>query len=198
MSDYEDSGNEDDDDIAGMLGVEVQRLGEEADAIMNSIRNESVGSPLPSSSQPYSTRARGDYDRDNSDYDDDEVDDEVNDEILKLGSVTANLRQDLDEISVESMSSYLSQQQYARGNEQVYRYPRKSVALQEAADFLRHKQLYGPGVGGQERNTPLLVFAVMVWSVILLLMMHVRYGSAVDAVTGTMTAFSIPQFLPFP
>ena len=191
MSDYEDSGNDDDDDIAGMLGVEMQRLGEEADAIMNSIRNESVASPLPSSSQPYFSK--DDYDRANSDYDDDEVDDEVNDEILKLGSVTANLRQDLDEISVESMSSYLSQQQYARGNEQVYRYPRKSVALQDAADFLRQKKLYGPGVGGQERNTPLLIFAVLVWSVVLLLIMHVRYGSAMDAVTGTMTAFSLPK-----
>ena len=195
MSDYGSIDDDDDDDeIAGMLGVDMQRLGEEADAILNSIRNESGASPEPSPSHPHSSRV--DYDRDNSDYDDDEVDDEINDEIMKLGSVTANLRQDLDEISVESMSSYMSQQQYARSGEHVYRYPRKSVALQEAANFLRQKQLYGPGVGGQERNTPLLTFTLVVWSVVLLLMVHVRYGTAIDEVTGTME-FAIPMFLLF-
>ena len=193
MSHYGDI-DDDDDDMAGMLGVDMQRLGE-ADAIMNSIRNESVASPQPSLSQHYPSRV--DYDRENSDYDDDEVDDEINDEIMKLGSVTANLRQDLDEISVESMSSYMSQQQYARNGEQVYRYPRKSVAMQQAANFLRQKQLYGPGVGGQERNTPLLIFTLVVWSVVLLLMVHVRYGAAIDNVTGTMTVFFMPKFLPF-
>ena len=194
MSDYEDIDDDDDDKIEGMLGVDMQRLGEEADAIMNSIRNESVASPEPSPLHPPSNRV--DYDRDNSDYDDDEVDDEINDEIMKLGSVTANLRQDLDEISVESMSSYMSQQHYARNDEHIYRYARKSVALQEAANFLRQKQLYGPGVGGQERNTPLLVFALVVWSVVLLLLVHVRFGSAIDEVTGTM-AFVVPTFLLF-
>jgi hypothetical protein len=199
MSDLSGNTGHDYEYVSSILGEEMQRLDDEAEAILNSIRNETVGSPSDhggddNGGNNYHTH------HDSSDYDDDEIDDEINDEILKLGTVTANLRQDLDEISVESMTSHMSQQYNARGEAQqqhYYRYSRKALALEDAANFLRQKQLYGPGVGGQERNTPLLVVAVVVWSILLMLVFHVRYG-AMDE-TGMMTsspsAFQLPQFI---
>lgn len=180
----------------------MQRLDDEAEAILDSIRNETVGSP---SDHDGDTNGGGGANyhsiHDSSDYDDDEIDDEINDEILKLGTVTANLRQDLDEISVESMTSHMSQQYNARHDLQqeqnYYRYSRRSLALENAVNFLRQKHLYGPGVGGQERNTPLLVFAIVVWSVLLMLVLHVRYGEMDEM--GMMTlptaTFQLPQFI---
>lgn len=165
------------EDVAELfLGEEMQRLDDEADAILDSIRNEITGSPLEQNNS-------SSFD----DYDENEVDDELHDEILKLGTVTANLRQDLDEVSVESMNSHLSQQQ-----QQQYVYQRKTLQL-EAGDFLRHKQLYGPGVGGQERNTPLFMFAISVWSILVILVFHARYGNSAMDETGVIS--SMPRFL---
>jgi hypothetical protein len=65
----------------------MQRLDDEAEAILDSIRNETVGSP---SDHDGDTNGGGGANyhsiHDSSDYDDDEIDDEINDEILKLGT----------------------------------------------------------------------------------------------------------------
>ena len=203
MSDLSGDTGHDYEYVSSILGEEMQRLDDEAEAILNSIRNETVGSPSSDhGDEDNGTNHYPTHHHDSSDYDDDEIDDEINDEILKLGTVTANLRQDLDEISVESMTSHMSQQYNGRGEaahqqQHYYRYSRKALALEDAANFLRQKQLYGPGVGGQERNTPLLVVALVVWSILLMLVFHVRYG-AMDE-TGMMTsapsAFQLPQFI---
>lgn len=205
MNDLSEDTGHDYEYVSSILGEEMQRLDDEAEAILDSIRNETIGSP---SDQHHDgdNNGGGDHNNNNyhshhdtSDYDDDEIDDEINDEILKLGTVTANLRQDLDEISVESMTSHLSQQYNARyepQQEQYYRYSRKGLALEYAANFLRQKNLYGPGVGGQERNTPLLVFAIAVWSILLMLVLHVRYGAMDEMGMMTMSSvFQLPQFI---
>mmetsp|Transcript_32742 Transcript_32742/g.54085 ORF Transcript_32742/g.54085 Transcript_32742/m.54085 type:complete len:185 (+) Transcript_32742:208-762(+) len=182
MSDQSGSAGDDYEDVAGILGEEMQRLDDEADAILNSIRNETALSDGDNDTD------KDDYDDMSDDYDPTEMEDEMNDEILKLGTVTATLKQDLDEISVESMTSAMSNRDSLAGK---YRQSRSALAWEDAAHFLREKQLYGPGVGGSDRNTPLLVFTITVWSVLLVLVLHVRYG-AMDA-SGNLS--SMPQIL---
>lgn len=158
--DYGSIGDDYDDDVAGILGEEMERLNNEADAILDSIRNEVANSSEDDNASSDDYMSDDDYGG--------EMEDEMNDEILNLGSVTANLRQDLDEVSVESMASALS-----NTNNNTYRYQPKILS----GEFLREKQLYGPGVGGSERNTPLLAFCVTVWSVLIILVFHVRFGA---------------------
>jgi hypothetical protein len=181
MSDQSGATGDDYEDMAGMLGEEMQRLDDEANAILNSIRNETAASGSDDDAADH-------YDDDDSrdDFDPSEMEDEMNDEILKLDTVTANLRQDLDEVSVESMTSAMSNRDPG-----VYRQSHRALALEDAAQLLRKKQLYGPGVGGSDRNNPLLVVTVLIWSVLLLLVFHVRYGAMDES--GSLS--SMPQIL---
>jgi hypothetical protein len=158
------SPSEDFEDVARMLGEDLQRLDDEADAILDSIRNETFGS------DEHVT-----VDHSSDDEGDDQVADEINDEILRLGTVIANIKQDLDEVSVESMTSALSNRDPGH-----YRYQQKTLALDSAGDFLRENKLYGPGVGGETRNWPLLFLTVSIWGVLVLLVLHVKYGAMDD------------------
>ena len=52
---------------------------------------------------------------------------------------------------------------------------KKEVSLKAPQNFLQRHGLYGPGVGGEELNSPLLVGAIFVWAIVLRLTWKVMY-----------------------
>jgi hypothetical protein len=162
--------------VGDMLDASLQRMNDEAEAIMNSIREELFTPPTNK------TAAHSDEDGDDDDDDDrlseDEMHDdfEMDDELTRLNNVVASIKEDLDAQSVASMTSAISD---IDGPPPHYRYNHRTIAMraQEAEQFLRSNKLYGPGVGGEETNTPLLIFTAVVWAVLIVLVFHVKYGA---------------------
>ena len=183
------------DEIDAIISKDLQRLDSEAEAILDSIRNEALDTPVKqkktkdislSSSDDEtqgfqkvrSTLLHDDDDDDDDDHyahdDDDQLDeDEIGHEISRLNNVVRSIRQEVDAQSVDSMTSALSNLDAAAPH--YYKYHKRTVLAPQ--DFIRKNKLYGPGVGGPEPNTPLLLVTVAIWSVVLLLIIHVNYGT---------------------
>jgi len=160
----------DDDHIFSELNSDLARLDSEAEAILNSIRNEVT--ETQSRSETSSINASEDA----CSSHDDEIhdDDEMNDEILRLGSVVASLQHDLDNMSVTTVTSAVSTL-----DSPAHSPPPEGCARfgsDDIMEFIRTKQLYGPGVGGQERNIPLILVNVLVWTIVIILVIHVKSG----------------------
>ena len=155
-----------------LLDASLQRMDDEAEAIMNSIREELFTPPSNKSN------AGGAVDTVLDDLSEDEMHDdfEMDDELSRLNNVVASIKEDLDAQSVVSMTSAISD---IDGPPAYYRYPQRTIAMRahEAEQFLQNNKLYGPGAGGEETNTPLLVFTVAVWTILIVLVFHVKYGS---------------------
>jgi hypothetical protein len=174
------SARADDGSVGDMLDASLQRMNDEAEAIMNSIREE-LFTPPTNKTNPVTTHSDDDGD-DDDDVDnglsEDEMHDdfEMDDELTRLNNVVASIKEDLDAQSVASMTSAISD---IDGPPPHYRYNQRTIAMraQDAEQFLRSNKLYGPGVGGEETNTPLLVFTALVWAVLLVLVFHVKYGA---------------------
>eukprot|EP00542_Grammatophora_oceanica_P009584 CAMPEP_0194032904 /NCGR_PEP_ID=MMETSP0009_2-20130614/5749_1 /TAXON_ID=210454 /ORGANISM="Grammatophora oceanica, Strain CCMP 410" /LENGTH=207 /DNA_ID=CAMNT_0038673481 /DNA_START=85 /DNA_END=708 /DNA_ORIENTATION=- len=160
----------DTDDVSNFAD-DFQRLDSAADAIMDSIRAELFAPPSETTSQPDAESSDGVLTADNHLHDEDEM----GDEIMRLGNVIADLKQDLDNQSVTSMTSALSN---LDDTPVRYRYKPSALSMgaEEAEKFIRKNKLYGPGVGGDKPNTPLIAFTVVVWSFLLVLLYHVRFG----------------------
>lgn len=177
----------DDDDCDMLLDASLQRMDDEAEAIMNSIREELFTPPSNKSN------AGGAVDTVLDDLSEDEMHDdfEMDDELSRLNNVVASIKEDLDAQSVVSMTSAISD---IDGPPAYYRYPQRTIAMRahEAEQFLQNNKLYGPGAGGEETNTPLLVFTVAVWTILIVLVFHVKYGSMDD--NGSLP--SLPDIFP--
>lgn len=173
-----DDGEE--DNMFSELSSDLARLDSEAEAILNSIRNEAASeTSRQSRSDTSSPVIPDDSDSESIRQDDGDMhdDDEMNDEILRLGSIVASLQQDLDTMSVTTVTSTVStldspsasrpspENHYARFNRQ------------QVLQFIHSKKLYGPGVGGQATNVPLVVLNVLVWTIVFALVVHVKQGA---------------------
>lgn len=160
--------DDDNDNIFSEFNSDLDRLDSEAEAILNSIRNEQVSE----------TRSRSESSdvcsEDASGHDDDmHDDDEMNDEILRLGSVVASLQHDLDNMSVATVTSTVSTSLDTPAGSP----PHESFARVDIMEFIQLKRLYGLGIGGQETNIPLIVVNVLVWAVVIVLVIHVKHGA---------------------
>jgi len=158
-----------DNSVGDVLDASLQKMDDEANAIMDSIREELFTPP--------SNKSNHDRPDDNVLTDDEMHDDfEMDDELTRLNKVVASIKEDLDAQSVASMASAISD---IDGPPPRYRYSQRTIAIrvEEAEQFLRKNNLYGPGVGGEDTSIPLLVFTVAVWTMLLLLVLHVKFGA---------------------
>ena len=166
-----DNNDDDDDDRDMLLDASLQRMDDEADAIMTSIREELF---TPPSNKPNPDAVDTVLD----DRSEDEMHDdfEMDDELSRLNNVVASIKEDLDAQSVVSMTSAISD---IDGPPAYYRYPQHTFAMRahEAEQFLQNNKLYGPGAGGEETNTPLLIFTIAVWTILTALVLSVKYGN---------------------
>ena len=162
----------DDDNIFSELNSDLARLDSEAEAILNSIRNETNEARSRSETSSIHDASEDAWASHEGDMHDD---DEMNDEILRLGSVVASLQQDLDTMSVTTLTSTVSTLDSPAGAP-----PPESIGGSRADDlmeFIRAKRLYGPGVGGKVTNIPLVVVNFLLWAIVALLTIHVKHGT---------------------
>jgi len=181
--------DEDDDEmeIGDLVSEELRALDNAADAILDSIRKEALDTPPHAKKKTKSFDSYGSFDEDEGmvggDDDDDfaterasgvfDHDEDMQEEIMRLNDVVASLKQEMDSQSVDTMTSALSNMD---STPQAYRYSSNTVLTAEATDFIRRNKLYGPGVGGAETNTPLLLFTLLVWGALVFLTLHLQNG----------------------
>lgn len=155
-----------DDNIFSEFNSNLARLDSEAEAILNSIRNE--GSESESSSVNDSSGDDFGSQVDGSDPDDD---DEMTDEILRLGSVVASIQRDINNTSVNSVMSALST---------VGSPYKKKPLVDNQIDFIRPKRLCGPVPSGLGASKLLLMTTAFVWAVVIILAFHVKHLNGED------------------
>jgi hypothetical protein len=191
----QDIKKEDDyDDVTRTLGEEMMRIDQEAEKILFSIRIEERLLQQNSTISQYSNcNGDSDSDDDASVFDpndiDDETDDEIHEEILNLGTVTANLRQDLDEVGVECLETHFSEC-YSGDS---YRYSSHSVAFQAASPFLRDRKICVPALLGEGRTTLLLATTIAIWSVSIILLVVIQHGDAIIEKVGDFVEYFLPS-----
>lgn len=152
-----------DDNIFSEFNSDLARLDSEAEAILNSIRNE--GSESESSSVNDSSGDCGSQ-VDESDPDDDNDDDEMTDEIRRLGSVVASIQRDMNNTSVNSVINALST---------VGSPSKEKPLVDNQVEFIRPKRLCGLVPCGQEASKLLLMTISLVWAIVIILALHVKH-----------------------
>lgn len=157
-----------DDNIFSEFDSDLARLDSEAEAILNSIRNEGSASENSSvndsSGDDCCSRADG------SDPDDDD-DDEMTDEILRLGSVVASIQRDMNKTSVNSVMSALST---------VGSPCTKKSLVKSQIEFIRPKRLCSLAPGGKGVSKLLLTTVAFIWAIVIILTLHVKHLSGED------------------
>jgi hypothetical protein len=179
------------DDITRILGEEMMRIDQEAEEILYSIRSEDRFLQKNSTISQYSNF---NYECDDDDDDvsyfepndlDDETDDEIHKEILNLGTVTANLRQDLDDVGVESLEKHFSESHSVES----YRYSSFTMELEAVSQLLCDSKLSGLGIFGKGHTSFLLTFTLVIWSVFLILLLYIQYSDTMNEKAGNMMEY---------
>lgn len=177
------------DNILWEFDSNLARLNQEAEAILNSIRHESGAShqSLRRCETPVTSDDDNDDAYSNKENDDLHDDDEMNDEISRLGSVVASLQQDLDKVAHVVTSEF---------GVSVVDSPVVSSPLQvlstsaiDSNDDTRMTDLVKPSrrstMGRETMNVPLMLVNLLVWTVVVFLVLHVKY-TALDNDRGSL------------
>lgn len=169
----------DDDNILSEFDSDLARLDSEAEAILNSIRNETSESrPRSETSSPMQESASdGGYSSSPDEQDDMHDDDEMNDEILRLGSVVASLQQDLDNMNVDVATVTNTKKSTLESPVASAPPLPESVESDAVVDLIQSKEQYSTGTGGNEVSIPLVFVNLLVWAAVIVLAIHVRSGS---------------------
>lgn len=187
----EDDEEEDDYDF----GIDFQGFDDQANKLINSIRNEEF-TPTKSktvkkielnpSFAPPSDDDVSDIRNPSSDDGSDVHDeDDMADEILRLNNLTASLKQEMDNQSVNSMISALSNgdinhSQRSREKERSYKYSGEQLGLRKRPTKIKRAQLY------KKRNEevlsgPLVFFTLLIWGVLFVLANHISHGEMTES-----------------
>lgn len=174
-------GNHDDDNILFEFDSDLARLNQEAEAILNSIRHESsAAESLLRSCSPSVTS--DDEDACTSKEDDMHDDDEMNDEISRLGSVVASLQQDLDNVANTVTDEFESPVASEPPNECKSAMDRNDGLTDLVTPS---KRTCESTMGGEKMNAPLILANLLVWTVVVVLVLHVKY-TTLDNDRGTL------------
>lgn len=175
-----DDDHDEDDHMFSQFNSDLARLDSEAEAILNSIRNEETSSETPSSCRSSSPVIHDDSCSDECSSHEDEIhdDDEMNDEITRLESVVASLQQDLDITNITTVTSAtLCPMSELPSSTHVSPCPESSKLIScsdGALNFIHSKQLCSPRIGGMKMSVLLLLANVLIWGAVIALVIHVQ------------------------
>jgi hypothetical protein len=147
------------DNMFSEFNSDLARLDSEAEAILNSIRNEK-GERSESESSTLNDQSDNDCDsQDGSDLHDD---DELTDELLRLGSVVASIQQDMEKMSVNPEISQISALSAAEHTPSKTNPPEVKSSQSKRV------------TGGQKASMLLLLSASLIWALVIILGLHVN------------------------